>query len=197
MSISFNSSKKTKIDLSSYRIAGYSPGAGAVRRGLWYFVNSMLFKSEILPLYGLKNGILRIFGAKIGIGVVIKPGVSIKHPWRLAVGDHSWIGEGAWIDNLVAVKIGANVCISQGAYLVTGNHDYKDPHFGLIVKEIEVEDEAWIGAKAIVCAGVRVRRGSVVTAGSVAQTDTDPFGIYCGNPAKRVRERMVREAPAS
>ena len=194
MSIGINSDNKLKVDLSSYRVAGYSPGAGVLRRGLWYIVNALLFKSDLLPWYGVKNRILRIFGAKIGKGVVIKPCVNIKHPWRLAVGDHSWIGEGAWIDNLVAVKIGANACISQGAYPVTGNHDYKDRQFGLIVGEIEVEDGVWIGAKAIVCPGVRVRNGSVVTAGSVVQADTDVWGIYSGNPAKRARERVLREA---
>lgn len=197
MSNDSSSNRSRTVDLARFQVTGYTPGAGLIRRALWYAVNTLVFASALFPVYGPKRLLLRIFGAHIGSGVVIKPRVHIKHPWRLTVGEHSWIGEGAWIDNLVEISIGSNVCISQGAYLLTGNHDYKDPHFGLIVQGIAIEDGAWVGARAIVCPGVRIGRGAVVTVGSVIQKNTEPFGIYRGNPAERVRERVMRDAPAS
>jgi putative colanic acid biosynthesis acetyltransferase WcaF len=123
--------------------------------------------------------------------VVIKPRVNIKYPWRLSVGANSWIGEGSWIDNLVDVTIGANVCISQGAYLLTGNHDYKDPRFGFKGAPISLEDGSWVGAFAVVCPGAQLARNSIVTVGSVLRGGTTPNGVYSGNPATRVRERVI------
>jgi len=135
---------------------------------------------------------LKLFGANIGSGVVVKPGINIKYPWNLEIGDHSWIGEGAWLDSLASIKIGKNVCISQGTYFCTGNHDWTDPAFGLIVKPIIIEDGTWIGAQATVLPGVTVASHSIVTAGSVIAKDTEPYMIYAGNPAVKVKERIIR-----
>jgi len=77
--------------------------------------------------------------------VVFKPSINVKYPWKLEIGDHSWIGEGAWLDSLAPIRIGSNCCISQGVYFCTGNHDWTDPAFGLIVKPIVIEDGAWVG----------------------------------------------------
>jgi putative colanic acid biosynthesis acetyltransferase WcaF len=96
--------------------------------------------------------------------VIIKPGVRVKYPWRLSIGDNSWLGEDCWIDNLAQVSIGANACISQGAYLCTGNHDWSDPAFGLVVKSIVVGDAAWIAAKALIAPGVSLGEGAVAAA---------------------------------
>ena len=90
------------------------------------------------------------FGARIGKGFVIKPAVNIKYPWKLKVGDDVWIGENVWIDNIGNVTIGSNVCISQGAMLLTGNHNYKSETFDLMIKPIVVEEGVWIGAKATI-----------------------------------------------
>lgn len=115
---------------------------------MWYLVNATLLQGPILGLIPSrwKAILLLIFGAKIGRGVVIKPRVSIKSPWFLEIGDHSWIGECVWIDNHTRVRIGSNVCISQGAYIFTGNHDWDDPHFAFFCKPIEIGDGAWITA---------------------------------------------------
>lgn len=134
---------------------------------------------------------MRLFGAKVGKGVVIKPSVNIKSPWRLVIGDHAWIGEFVWIDNLVNVQIGNNCCLSQGAFLLTGNHDYKKTSFDLITGSIVLENGVWIGAKAVVCPGVTCHSHAVLTVGSVATDDLDANGIYQGNPAVKVRERKT------
>ena len=95
-----------------------------------------------------------MFGAKIGEGVIIKPKVSVKYPWKLEIGANTWIGENVWIDNLDVVKIGSNCCLSQGALLLSGNHNYKKKSFDLLVRPITLEDGAWVGARAIVVQGV-------------------------------------------
>ena len=181
------------VDLSKYDQRGYHPGAGLVKRTLWYVVNALFFHSWLCPVSGPKRWLLRVFGAQIGLGVVIKPRVNIKYPWFLAIGENSWIGEGVWIDNLTWVRIGSNVCISQDAYLLTGNHDYKDAAFGLMFAPVTVADGAWVGAKAIVCPGITIASHSVVTVGSVVQQDTDTYGIYRGNPGQKCHARKIAE----
>src|ERR1700761_5837165 len=114
-----------QTDLSTYTNHPFHPGGNAFKRLLWLYVNALLFKTSLLPVNGFKVFLLRCFGAKIGKRLTIKPGVNIKYPWNLAVGDNTWIGENVWIDSLVPVIIGSNVCISQGAILLTGSHNYK------------------------------------------------------------------------
>ncbi len=179
-----------QTNLASYNNDWYKPG-GAIKRGLWYFFNLLYLRNPYNPFGGLKRLVLRMFGAKIGKGVVIKPRVNIKYPWFLEIGDYTWIGEGVWIDNLGKVKIGANVCISQEAFLLSGNHNYKKKSFDLIVKDIILEDGAWVGAKAIVVGGVTCHSHSVLSAGSVAVKSLEAYKIYQGNPAKFVRERKI------
>ncbi len=178
-------------DLAAYRAAGYHPGAGPIRRVLWYVVNALVFASAWLPLYAPKRRLLALFGARVGAGVVIKPRVRIKHPWRLALGAHAWLGEGVWIDNLVQVDIGANACLSQGALVLTGNHDYTARGFDLITGAVRIEEGAWVGARALVCPGVTLGRNSVLTAGSVLTRTAAPDGIYAGHPALRLRDRVI------
>lgn len=133
---------------------------------------------------------LRVFGASLGAGVVVKPGVKVKFPWRLAVGDHSWIGEDVWIDNLDRVSIGADSVISQGAYLCTGNHDWTKETFDLITAPIEVGNQVWIGAKSVVGPGVVIADDSIVTLGTVV-TRGVPEASLCaaGKPVVMPRRR--------
>jgi putative colanic acid biosynthesis acetyltransferase WcaF len=140
--------------------------------------------------------LLRLFGARIGKGVVIKPGVRVKFPWRLEVGDHTWIGERAWLDNLAPISVAENCCISQEAYLCTGSHVWTSASFDLIVRPIRVNAQAWIAARAIVAPGVVVGEGAVLALGSIAAHDLDPWTIYSGTPAKPRGRRMVA-APAT
>lgn len=121
------------VDLSLYNNAWYNTGASVIKRTLWYFANSAILNNSFIPFSRIKIKVLRLFGAKIGKGVVIKPSVNIKYPWNLKIGDYVWIGENVWIDNLVEVSIGDNVCISQGAMLLCGNHNYKKTSFDLMV----------------------------------------------------------------
>jgi len=180
-----------QTNLSVYDNSWYDPGGGPLKRLVWYFCNVLFFINPLNPFSRLKVFLLRLFGADIGRGVVIKPGVNIKYPWLLTVGDHSWIGERVWIDNLAPVTIGKNCCISQGALLLCGNHNYKKSTFDLIVKPIRMEDGAWVGARAVVSPGVTVGSHAILTVQSVATETLEPYGLYKGNPAVRIRERVI------
>lgn len=142
--------------------------------------------------YGLKSRLLRLFGAKVGQGLVIKAKVRIKNPWRLSIGDHCWIGEEVWIDNLEDVTIGDHVCISQGALLLTGNHDYTLPDFPYRLGKITLEDGVWIGARSVVCPGVTCSSHAILTVNSTATKHLEAWQIYAGNPAAFVRERVMK-----
>jgi putative colanic acid biosynthesis acetyltransferase WcaF len=125
---------------------------------------------------------------------MLKPGLKIKFPWRLVVGDNTWLGEDVWIDNLAPVLIGADCCISQGAYLCTGSHDWSKSGFDLITKPIRIGDRAWIAARAIIGPGVTVGEGAVLGLGSVASGDLAPWTIYRGNPAAGGAARLNRDS---
>ncbi|MDW5287863.1 WcaF family extracellular polysaccharide biosynthesis acetyltransferase [Formosa sp. PL04] len=179
-----------KTDLSTYNNSWYKPG-GKLKILCWYFINVLFFINPLNPISSIKVLLLKCFGAKIGTGVVLKPGVNIKYPWLLTVGDYSWIGEKVWIDNLANVIIGKHVCISQEAMLLCGNHNYKKSTFDLMVNEIIIEDGAWVGAKCVVCPGVKIESQAILTVGSVATTKLDANYIYQGNPAQQIRKRNI------
>jgi len=178
------------VKLKQYDNSYYEPG-GTLKKLLWYFTDMLFFKTLLPFPSSLKTSLLRAFGASIGEGVLIKPDVHIKYPWFLSVGDDCWIGEGVWIDNLTNVTIGRNVVLSQGAYLLTGSHDYTKEAFDLILGEITLEDGVWIGAKATVCPGVTCRSHSVLAVGSVATNEMEAYGVYQGNPAVKKRVRNI------
>jgi len=180
-----------QTNLSAYNNFPYQPGGNAVKRLLWYYINALLFKTYLLPFNGLKVFILRLFGAKVGKNITIKPGVNIKYPWHLNVGDQVWIGENVWIDSFVPDIIGKNVCISQGAVLLTGSHNYKKSTFDLITGSIVLEDGVWVGAGAIVNCGITAGTHSVLTSGSVANKNLEAYFIYQGNPAVKIRSRVI------
>jgi putative colanic acid biosynthesis acetyltransferase WcaF len=164
-------------------------------RALWLVAEALVIVNPFVTSYRLKGALLRLFGARIGTGLIIKPGVHVKYPWRLHIGKNCWIGERAWLDNMEDVWLGDNVVISQGAYICTGNHDWSDPGMGLAPQPVVIEDGVWVGAFARVGPGRRLAAESVVALGAVLLADTDPGGIYVGNPAEFVRQRKIRDQP--
>lgn len=181
------------MHLNYYTTGTYSPGASFCKQLLWYFIGDPLVRSRLIPISILKVVVLRIFGAKIGKSVRIKPGFRVKYPWFLWVGDYVWLGEDAWIDNLVPVVIKSHVCLSQGVYLCTGNHDWTDPDFKLVLGEIQIECGSWICAKAVIGPGVTVGEGAILGLGSVTGKSLEPMTIYAGNPAQPVKKRVIQE----
>jgi putative colanic acid biosynthesis acetyltransferase WcaF len=181
---------KQTVRLAQYDNSWYNPGQ-KWKVLLWFVVSVLFFNNGFAIFNNLKCWLLRRFGAEVGKGVLIKPSVNIKYPWFLRVGNDVWVGENVWIDNLGLVIIGDNVCISQGAMLLTGNHNYKKSFFDLMIGEIILEDGVWIGAKATVCPGVTCRSHSVLSVSSVASSDLEAFGIYQGIPAQKIKIRTI------
>ena len=180
------------VSLASFKGSGFDKGACLLKIILWYFVNALIVRASWNPFIGIKIFLLRMFGAKIGKGLCVKNNVVIKSPWNLIIGNNCWIGESVWIDNLDKVSIGNNVCISQGAMLLTGNHDYTISSMPYRNAPIVVEDGAWIGARTVVCPGVTVHENAILTVGSIAVKDMEANGIYQGNPAVKKKAREIK-----
>lgn len=183
------------VDLAKFDNSRFPRGRPRLVEAAWIALDALFVRSR-LPGSAHRRWLLRLFGAGIGEGVVIKPGARIKFPWRLTIGSHTWIGEEAWLDNLDRLEIGANCCVSQGAYLCTGSHDWSSPAFDLVTKPIKIGDGAWIAARAVVGPGVVVGEGAVLALGAVATENLQPWSVYAGTPARFVRRRTVDEEGA-
>jgi len=179
-----------KVDLSSYNNSWYQPGP-SFKRVLWAFVSALFFQHSLAMGSGFKCFLLRLFGASIGKEVVIKPSVKIKYPWFLEIGDFCWIGEKVWLDNVARIVIGNHCCISQGALLLTGNHDSRKASFDLVIADIILEDGVWIGAKAVVCPGIHCFSHSILTVNSVATRNLEAYSVNQGNPAVYIMKRLL------
>lgn len=183
---------EVQVNLAQFENSWYRSGRSRFTEALWFLVGLPLLRCTINPSSSFRSRLLRLFGASIGKNVIMRPGLRVKYPWLLIVGDDCWLGEDVWIDNLALVRIGNNVCISQGAYFCTGNHDWSDPAFGLVVQPITVRDGSWAGARCTICPGVEFGEGSVAAAGSVVVKSLSPWTIYAGNPATATRMRVLR-----
>ncbi len=183
---------RTTVQLRTYDNSWYYPGASLLKRSLWFFLGQPLLRSAWIPSSRMRVSLLRIFGSRIGRRVVIKPSVEVKYPWHLSVGDDCWIGERVWIDNLTAVRLGSNVCVSQGAYFCTGNHNWSDPSFGLMIAPVELCDGAWAGAMCVLTPGTVLGEGAVAAAGAVVHGKVPDYEIFAGNPARFVKGRVIQ-----
>lgn len=181
-----------KVNLERFNGSDFDKGANFIKITSWYFVNALLVRASWNPFMKIKIILLKLFGAKIGKKTIIKNNVCIKFPWKISIGDNVWIGENVWIDNLDYVVIGNNVCISQGALLLTGNHNYKLSSFDYKNAPIIIEEGSWIGAKSTVCPGVTMHSHAILTVGSIATKDMEEYGIYQGNPAVQIRKRVIK-----
>lgn len=162
--------------LAGFEGAGYHRGRSRRHQVVWYATQNLVFGKWWFPAR-LRPALLRAFGARVGTGVLIRTGVKVHWPWKLTIGDDTWIGEGAWILNLEPVTIGHDVCISQEALICTGSHDRHSPTFEFDNAPVVVDDGAWVAARAMVLRGVHVGRDAVVAAGVVAHEDVPPAGM--------------------
>ena len=176
---------------------GFSLGRPGWVFALWYLVKCVFFLSPLPWPSGWRSRLLRRFGAKVGEGVYWKPRVNVHFPWKLTVGDHTWVGEEVCIYNFEPVTVGAHCCLSQRAFLCAGNHDYRRPDMAYRNAPITLGDGVWIGAQSFVAPGLTIGTDAVVTAGSVVVRDL-PAGMVCqGNPCLPVRNRWPETNPAA
>jgi putative colanic acid biosynthesis acetyltransferase WcaF len=181
-----------KTDIAANRRVSKYPLSQQLRRVLWA-VARPLFRFSPRVLFGWRNFLLRLFGARIGQQVHIYSTAVIYFPWNLEIGDWSAIGEGALLYNLGPVTIGSRVTVSQRAHLCAGTHNHKDPSMPLLKLPIAVDDQAWICADAFVGPGTRIGEGAIVGARAVAVKDVAPWQIVAGNPAQVIGKRELSE----
>jgi putative colanic acid biosynthesis acetyltransferase WcaF len=173
-------------DLATFTLRGYDKGRSRVVQALWFAVMNVVFMSWLCPA-ALRVFILRIFGAQIADGVLIRHRVRILWPWKLTIGADSWIGEGAWLLNLEPIDIGSDVCISQEAMLCTGNHDFYASDFRYRNAPIAVEDGAWVATRSLVLPGVTIGRHAVVGAGTTVSADVPAMTLVTAMGSKTLR----------
>ncbi len=168
---------------------GLDRGRSKPVEAVWYLAKCLFILSPLPYPSRFKCAILRFFGASVGKGVVIKPRVNIHMPWKLEIGDHTWIGEEVFILNLEKVMIGSHCCISQRAFICTGNHDYRSEDMAYKSQPITIKSGAWVGAQVFVSPGITIGTDAVIIAGSVA-TKSIPDGMICGgNPCQPLKQR--------
>lgn len=179
-------------NLEGFRLQPNFRGRPAWVVQLWWMVEVTLFRWSPQFMYGWRNFLLRLFGAKIGKGVLIRPSVEITYPWKLTIGDYSWVGDHAALYTLGEIQIGNNTCISQHCYLAAAEHDYTVPTFDMVDRKITIEPEVWLSTRVFVAPGITVGHGAVVGACSVVLRDVPPMTINVGSPARVVRPRVTK-----
>jgi putative colanic acid biosynthesis acetyltransferase WcaF len=184
-------------DLRRFRVPPGFRGRPAWSVQLWWIVQATLFRMSPQFMFGWRNWLLRRFGAVIGTGVRIRASARLTYPWKIRIGDWSWIGEEAVLYSLEEIVVGANVSVSHRCYLCAGGHDYTDPAFPYLLDpgktRIHIGDESWLGNDVFVGPGVTVGHGAVVGARSSVFESLPPMMVCYGSPAKAHKPR-IREA---
>ncbi|PAC30625.1 WcaF family extracellular polysaccharide biosynthesis acetyltransferase [Flectobacillus sp. BAB-3569] len=158
----------------------------------WWIIQSIFFKNSPQFMYSWRKFLLTLFGAKIGRNVLIRPSVHIQFPWKLEIGDDSWIGDEVVLYNLGNIIIGSNVVISQRSYICTGTHDYAKSDFPIIAYTNIIENEVWIATDVYVAPGVKIGKGAVVGARSSVFKNVRENTINFGSPVKEVSSRYIK-----
>jgi putative colanic acid biosynthesis acetyltransferase WcaF len=178
-------------NLEKFKLPKNFRGRNFVVVQLWWIVQSVFFRNSLQFMYGFRRFLLRLFGAQIGKKVVIRPSVKTTYPWKVKIGDFSWVGDDVNLYSLGEIEIGNNVVISQKSYLCTGSHNYLDQTFPIYAKKITIEDECWLATDVFVAPGVTIKRGTVVGSRSSVYNDLPSNKICIGNPVKILRDRII------
>ena len=178
-------------DLNEFKIPKAFRGKNVVIVQLWWLIQGTLFRLSPQFMYNWRRFLLRLFDAKIGKNVVIRPTVKITYPWKVQIGDYSWIGDNVTLYSLGNIEIGKNTVISQKSYLCTGSHDYTKNDFPIHAKKITIGDECWIATDVYIAPEINIGKGAVVGSRSSVFKDLEGGKIYMGSPAKFIKNRIV------
>lgn len=177
--------------LNEFKLPKGFRGKSAIYVQTWWIIQSTLFKLSPQFMYRWRRFLLSLFGAEIGKGVIIRPTVKITYPWKVKIGDYSWIGDDVVLYSLGEIEIGRNAVISQKSYLCTGSHDYSKANFPIYAKKIYIEDECWIATDVYIAPGVSIGKSAVVGARSSVFNDLEGAKVYAGSPAKFKKDRKI------
>ena len=177
-------------DLRSFRLPTNFRGRPAWFVQLWWLVQATLFRCSPQAVYGWRRWLLRRFGAKIGKGVLIRPTAVVTYPWKVSIGDWSWIGDDVTLYSLGDIIIGDNVVVSQNSYICSGSHDFRSPAFDIFSRPVHIESEVWLATDVFVSPGVRIMHGAVVGTRSLVLNDLPEMMLCAGHPAKPIRARI-------
>lgn len=160
---------------------------------MWWIFQATLFRWSPRALFGWRNLLLRLFGAKIGSNVRIRSSVNITYPWKLEIGNSCWVGDDCFLYNLDHIKIGNNVALAHGVYISTGEHDYTKKTFDIKLRPVVIEEQAWLANDVFIAPGVTIGKGAVIGARSTVLKDM-PEGMVCvGYPAKPLKPRIDKK----
>lgn len=179
------------IDLDQYDQSWYAVGRPKWVVLLWWLVQALVFPLTLHTQNGLRGAVLRLFGAKVGKAVIIRPSARFYYPWKVQIGDYSWIGSNVELYSLDRIQIGNHCVISQKSYLCTGSHDPTDSAFGLVVAPITVENGAWVATDCFIGPGVTVGANAVVGARSSVFRDLPAQYICVGTPCRPCKPREI------
>lgn len=157
---------------------------------LWNMCYRIFFRHSPRSLNSWRRWLLRVFGAKIGKSVLIRPSAKILYPWKIKIGDWSWIGDNVTLYSMGEIIIGRNTVISQNSYICTGSHDYTKERFDIFSRKIIIGDEVWIASDVFIFPNVTISNGAVISARSTVQNDLPPNMVCWGNPAKPMKSRL-------
>lgn len=175
--------------LSLHRIPVGFRGKSKLYVQLWWLVQAILISCSPQVFYGWRRFWLRMFGAKIGKKVLIRPSVKITYPWKVSIGDYSWIGDDVVLYSLGEIEIGSNTVISQKSYLCTGSHDYTKETFDIFAKKITVGNGCWLATDVFVAPGITIEDGAVIGARSSVFKNIEMNTINIGSPTKNIGNR--------
>lgn len=180
-----------EVNLCQYNQDTYDRGRSGWFIILWWIIQGTIFRFSIHNMYGFRNFLLKLFGAKLGKDVRIRSSAKFYYPWKIEIGDNSWIGDEVMLYSLDYITIGKNCIVSQQSYLCTGSHNISSSSFKLITKPITIEDYCWIAVDVFIGQGVTIKEGSVIAARSSIYKDNEPWKVFRGNPAKYLKDRVI------
>ena len=181
------------VDLRQYDSSQHDRGRPGWLVMLWWLIQGICFPLSLHNFNGFRVWLLRLFGAKIGQGVVIRPTARFTYPWKIAIGDYSWIGDNVVLYSVDRINIGCHCVISQKSYLCTGSHDITKPNFSLITAPIEIGNGVWIATDCFVAAGVTIGANTIVGARSSVFRNIPAQKIAWGSPCIPHRSRVINK----
>ena len=178
-------------NLELYKFPKGFRGRNKMAVQLWWIVQASLFRISPQALYGWRRFLLRLFGARIGKKVLVRPSAKITYPWKVSIGDHSWIGDEVTLYSLGDISIGHSTVVSQRSYLCAGSHVYTKIDFPIYADPIRIGNGCWIATDVFVGPGVQVGDGAVVGARSSVFRSLEGMGVCMGSPAKFIKTGKI------